>query len=60
MLRAWVDVEQRVRALRDREQGQGLVEYVLILGFVSVLLTAALGGLRNGVSNAFSNGVSAL
>jgi len=59
-LRAWVAVEQFVRTLRDGERGQGLVEYALILAFVSVLLTVALAGLRNGVSNAFSNGVSAL
>ena len=42
------------------EEGQGLVEYALIIVLVSVALIAALGLLKNGISGAFSQGTSAL
>ena len=59
ILRTWVSVEQWLRSLRDEERGQGLVEYALIIALVSVLLVAALTSLRDGISNTFSNAVSA-
>jgi len=42
------------------EEGQGLVEYALIIVLVSVALIAALGLLKNGINTAFSQGTSAL
>ena len=60
LLRAWVAAECWFASLRDEERGQGLVEYSLVLAFVSVLMVTALRSLKNGISNSFSNGVSAL
>jgi pilus assembly protein Flp/PilA len=37
--------------LKKREEGQGLVEYALIIALVSVACTAALTGLATGISN---------
>jgi pilus assembly protein Flp/PilA len=39
----------------DNEEGQGLVEYALIIFLVSVALVVALGVLKNGISGVFSN-----
>lgn len=41
-------------ALRDQEDGQGLVEYALILVFVSVVAIATLSALGSPVSGAFT------
>lgn len=41
-----------VRLLRD-DQGQGFVEYGLILALVAVLLIGAMVALRGGLSNVF-------
>ena len=60
MLRTWVTVEAWIASLRDEERGQGLVEYALIIALVSVLLVLALTSLKNGISNTFSNAVSAM
>ena len=49
-----------VDAVNNREEGQGLVEYALIIALVAVLLTAALTALRGGVSNTFSSITSSL
>lgn len=40
--------------LRDREEGQGLVEYALILVFVSVVAIATLSALGGSVSGIFT------
>ena len=45
--------------LKD-EEGQGLVEYALIIVLVSVALVLALTALTGGISNAFSAAVSAI
>jgi pilus assembly protein Flp/PilA len=37
-----------------REEGQGLVEYALIIVLVSVALVLALGGLKTALSGVFS------
>jgi len=38
-----------------REEGQGLVEYALIIALVSVALVVALGGLAKGIEGVFTN-----
>ena len=45
-------------AKMQREEGQGLVEYALILVLVSVALVLSLQALTGGLSNAFSFAVS--
>lgn len=45
---------------RKAEEGQGLVEYALIIALVAVLLVAALGGLRGGIEGVFSDIVAVL
>ena len=45
--------------LESREEGQGLVEYALIIALVSVLLVAALGLLRGGIEGVFTDIVAA-
>jgi pilus assembly protein Flp/PilA len=44
----------------EREEGQGLVEYALILAFVSILSIAALTALSGGINGVFSRVTSAL
>jgi pilus assembly protein Flp/PilA len=38
----------------DQEEGQGMVEYALIIALVAVLLIAALGFVQGGVENVFT------
>jgi Flp pilus assembly pilin Flp len=47
-------------SLRDREEGQTLVEYALILALVSVTAVAALNALSGGINGIFSKIVTDL
>jgi pilus assembly protein Flp/PilA len=49
-----------LRSARDREEGQGLVEYALILALVSIALVVALGLLADGIEGAFNDVINAL
>jgi pilus assembly protein Flp/PilA len=51
---------KKLMAKMQKEEGQGLVEYALIIVLVSVALIAALGLLSDGISGAFSQAISAL
>jgi pilus assembly protein Flp/PilA len=51
---------KKLMAKMQNEEGQGLVEYALIIVLVSVALVASLGLLSDGISNAFSRAISAL
>jgi pilus assembly protein Flp/PilA len=44
-----------VRALRDREEGQAMVEYALILALVSVAAVTILSSIGGNVSNIFNS-----
>ncbi|HEY3111869.1 MAG TPA: Flp family type IVb pilin [Chloroflexota bacterium] len=44
-----------VNAVNNREEGQGLVEYALIIALVAVLLTGALTLLQGGISTVFGS-----
>jgi pilus assembly protein Flp/PilA len=44
---------ESLRTLRDEEAGQGLVEYALIIGLVSVVLIGALTALEGSIDGAF-------
>ena len=39
----------------EREEGQGLVEYALIISLISVALVVALGSLKTGIAGVFSD-----
>jgi pilus assembly protein Flp/PilA len=54
------DMLKKLMAKLQSEEGQGLVEYALIIVLVSVALIAALGFLAGGINNAYSMAVSAL
>jgi Flp pilus assembly pilin Flp len=43
-----------VAALRDREEGQALVEYALLLSLIAIVSIAVLGTLGHSVSSIFS------
>lgn len=47
-------------AFRESEEGQGLVEYALIIALVAILLVVALTTLNGQLSAVFSNISSAL
>ncbi len=48
-----------MKMMKD-EEGQGLVEYALIIVLVSVALVLALTALTGGISNAFNYAVSSI
>jgi pilus assembly protein Flp/PilA len=51
---------EHLGTLRDREEGQGLVEYALIIALVSVALTLSLTGLATGIEGVFTEIVGKL
>lgn len=44
-----------LRALIEREEGQDLVEYALIVALIALAATAGMKGLADAINNAFSN-----
>ena len=46
---------RRLRAFLDREEGQGMVEYALILVLIAVVVIVVLMVLGNQVQNVFCN-----
>ncbi len=59
MLYLWL-LAQSYLTLPRRQEGQGLVEYALIIALVAILILAALLALKNQVSSTFSTIVSGL
>jgi pilus assembly protein Flp/PilA len=51
MLRMYVGLQTWVASMRDREEGQALVEYALILALIAVVSIVALTDLGTAVSN---------
>lgn len=51
---------QLLRNLRDREEGQTLTEYALILSLVSIASIGALGLLSGGINGVFTTVTTAL
>ena len=50
----------RLRELLNREEGQGMVEYALILVLVSIVVIVILLTMGGQIKNVFSNVVTAL
>ena len=46
---------KKLMAKMQNEEGQGLVEYALIIALVSILLIGALGTLEGGISGVFTS-----
>jgi Flp pilus assembly pilin Flp len=49
-----------LRNVRDREEGQTLVAYALILALISILAISALTALSGGINGVFDTTTSAL
>jgi pilus assembly protein Flp/PilA len=47
-------VSETLKSLHRDESGQGLVEYLLVLGLVAFAATAGMQSLASGVNSAFS------
>ena len=54
MLYVFQRLDIALRNLRDREEGQTLVEYALIIALVSIALIAALQALTGALNGVFS------
>jgi Flp pilus assembly pilin Flp len=55
LLRAQVRVQTTLSHLRERQEGQGLVEYGLIIASIAILLIVAMLFLAGKIDNLFSN-----
>jgi pilus assembly protein Flp/PilA len=53
-------ISQLVQRVRDREEGQGLVEYSLIVGLISVVAIGVLTGIGDDITSVLSKVVSGL
>ena len=53
-------IYNKIRNLLNREEGQGMVEYALILVLVSIVVIVILLTMGNQIKNVFSNVVAAL
>ena len=53
--RFFVKVQVLAGELRDREQGQGMTEYAILLGVLIVGLSAAVVALRTQIIDALNN-----
>jgi pilus assembly protein Flp/PilA len=51
MLRMYVGLQTWVASMRDREEGQALVEYALIVALIAVVCVAALTALGTNISD---------
>ena len=54
LLRPYVRVQSTIAALRDREEGQGLTEYALIIASIAILLIVAMLFLSGKIDDLFS------
>jgi Flp pilus assembly pilin Flp len=55
LLRPYVKAQATIAALRDREEGQTITEYALIIASIAVLLIVAMLFLAGKVDNLFSD-----
>jgi Flp pilus assembly pilin Flp len=55
LLRPVVRMQMAMTALRDREEGQGLTEYALIIASIAILLIVAMLFLAGKIDDLFSS-----
>jgi Flp pilus assembly pilin Flp len=55
LLRPYVKAQTMIAALRDREDGQTITEYALIIASIAVLLIIAMLFLAGKIDNLFSD-----
>jgi len=55
LLRPVVKMQTALTALRDREEGQGLTEYALIIASIAILLIVAMLFLAGKIDDLFSS-----
>ncbi len=55
-----MNLYMKLRSLTTRQEGQGMVEYALILVLVSIVVIVILLTMGNQIKNVFSNVVAAL
>jgi Flp pilus assembly pilin Flp len=60
MLRTFVYVQSLIATLRDREGGQTMAEYAIVLAVIAVVLVAALTYLSGGIKGTLSKVTSDL
>jgi Flp pilus assembly pilin Flp len=54
LLRPWIRAQTTIAALRNREEGQTITEYALIIASIAILLIIAMLFLAGKVDNLFS------
>jgi Flp pilus assembly pilin Flp len=59
MLKLQIKLIERLRALQEREEGQAMVEYALILSLVSVVAILVLTDVGTGVTDTLQDVVDA-
>ena len=55
LLRPYVQAQATIAALRDREEGQTITEYALIIASIAILLIIAMLFLAGKIDDLFSN-----
>ncbi len=55
LLSPWIRVQTTIAALRDREDGQTITEYALIIASIAILLIVAMLFLAGKVDDLFSD-----
>jgi Flp pilus assembly pilin Flp len=55
LLRPYVRAQTTIAALRDREEGQTITEYALIIASIAILLIVAMLFLAGKIDDLFSN-----
>ena len=43
---------------KDRRRGQGMTEYIIIVGLIAILMVAAVMNFKNALNNAFGRGAT--
>ncbi len=59
MLVQFVSIVNGYLAAQKREEGQGMVEYALIIALVAIVLAASLTSLQTGITGVFDSIVAA-